>query len=720
MPVTTSDQPCKRAALSLDKSVVTVHLLLHPFVTVLGLRTNCRTTTARPPRDHRATGPARCSQPAGTTMGKKDKGEDMSDMEIVDNPLEAAEKGVSKTANAKANTKKKTRKQKNTEFAVKWKAMDPKEQAMLQIPIVIAKDDIVQGADYGVNANIYPFFGCTFWCMAFFPLLMKDVLCLNPNEDMDGEEDDASNSCLTKLCVNVADCAVPSCCCVRGMGKSAKKEAGCIESIFRKLYRLWMLFSLCGFGLPIAGCFFCLPYWALGAYPVQFFISLIPCTGRGARQCRWARKHSKTKCFGCKAGEPDDDDKIGMAIYKAVNSDRVYIMQKTPKQASITNAMANTCLYQKNHHFLGSLCCANSMNEFDCCEKLFALPTIFFFLMVTMMAPALLCDMGLYMIFSPAFTGSTTCYPGPDVTSDPWDMYEVFVAIPLGFIPIKVSWAGISAPYINPDFFIQFLNLGFLRVLSSIAKGSNGGMKLMCSGIASMVLIPIVCGALHAALSSDNTMCFGEGFTDCRDVDMDVLQNCPHCQGYRDGRVAYRFFPLERKLLDADASTYYGCDAEAGRWGRGCSDQYTAKNIESAKSAQSLLPVPERLTKFTGGACGSGLHSDLTSSYEVVACRQVGETSPVMIVPLVFLIFFITAGLDFTCGLCCMYRQTTKDFGGLLPPSFVLEKQIVENSGVKPIAGIVDWQTIENNYVSNGFKYKQGKASDIIQDEGTE
>jgi len=624
---------------------------------------------------------------------------------------------------------------------------------MLQIPIVIAKDDIVQGADYGVNANIYPFFGCTFWCMAFFPLLMKDVLCLNPNEKMDGEEDDASNSCLTKLCVNVADCAVPSCCCVRGMGKSAKQEAGCIESIFRKLYRLWMLFSLCGFGLPIAGCFFCLPYWALGAYPVQFFISLIPCTGRGARQCRWAGKHSKKKCFGCKAGEPDDDDKIGMAIYKAVNSDRVYIMQKTPKQASITNAMANTCLYQKNHHFLGSLFCANSMNEFDCCEKLFALPTIFFFLMVTMMAPALLCDMGMEFIFSPAFTGSTTCYPGPDVTSDPWDMYEVFVAIPLGFIPIKVSWAGISAPYINPDFFIQFLNLGFLRVLSSIAKGSNGGMKLMCSGIASMVLIPIVCGAFHAALSSDKTMCFGEGFTDCRDVDTDELPRDEqfHADYYadeldietlqkptytgitRENRGGYHFYPLERKFTDAGA--YYGCDAEAGRYGRGCYDQYTEDNIELAESASDFtkamsfmsspeLTLPGDLTEFTNGACGSGLHSALDrsrgGSYEVVACRQVGPTSPVFIVPLVFLIFFITAGLDFTCGLCCMYRQTTKDFGGLLPPSFVLEKQIVENSGVKPIAGIVDWQTIENNYVSNGFKYKQGKASDIIQDEGTE
>eukprot|EP01051_Picozoa_sp_SAG22_P005106 SAG22_NODE_295_length_12850_cov_9.179202_5_plen_610_part_00 len=605
---------------------------------------------------------------------------------------------------------------------------------MLQIPIVITKDDIVQGADYGVNANIYPFFGCTFWCMAFFPLLMKDVLCLNPNERMDSEDEGASNGCLTKLCVNAADCAVPGCCCVRGMGKAAKQEAGCIESIFRKFYRLWMLFSVCGCGLPIVGCFWCLPYWALFAYPVQFFISLVPCTGRGWRQCRWAGKHSKKKCFGCKAGEPDDDDKIGMAIYKAVNSDRVYIMQKTPKQASITNAMANTCLYQKNHHFLGSLCCANSMNEFDCCEKMFALPTIFFFLMVTMTAPAILCDMGLDFFFTPSFTDGTTCYPGKSLLDEAADMINLFISIPMSFIPVKIQFSSpwITAPFVNPDFFIQFLNLGFLRVLSRIAKGSGGGKKLMFYGIASFAGICVVPGIFHTALSSDDLRCFGEGYSDCRDMDTGAQSDAmllvgeSHENYERYGRLA----PLESKLTDFGDDGPFLCamGAEADRYGRGCVDQYTAANkVSEAEKAGYGRGDRGWGTKV----CGSSEFDirtpgekipigQLYAGYEVVSCRPVGMVTPGLIVPLVFLIFFITAGLDFTCGLCCMYRQTTKDFGGLLPPSFVLEKQIVENSGVKPIAGVVDWQTIENNYVKNGFKYKQGKASDIIQDEGAD
>eukprot|EP01052_Picozoa_sp_SAG31_P037826 SAG31_NODE_4949_length_2841_cov_1.665573_2_plen_210_part_00 len=194
-------------------------------------------------------------------MGKKnkDKGPSNADMEVVvvDNPVNDAPEaeGKKQSMKGKAKEMKAKRKEKKAEMqaqlAADWKSMDPTEKALKNIPIVIAKSDIDPDMDYGKNANLYPFFGCTFWCMLMFPLCHQDILCLDPKPKRENEKEGKAG-CMS----NCADKFAPKCCCARSI---IDAKGGCCRHCFLRFYRCYLLSAVFSFGMTLIP--FLLPFY---------------------------------------------------------------------------------------------------------------------------------------------------------------------------------------------------------------------------------------------------------------------------------------------------------------------------------------------------------------------------------------------------------------------------------------------------------------------------
>lgn len=105
--------------------------------------------------------------------------------------------------------------------------------------------------DYGKNANLYPFFGCTFWCMLMFPLCHQDILCLDPKPKRENEKEGKAG-CMS----NCADKFAPKCCCARSI---IDAKGGCCRHCFLRFYRCYLLSAVFSFGMTLIP--FLLPFY---------------------------------------------------------------------------------------------------------------------------------------------------------------------------------------------------------------------------------------------------------------------------------------------------------------------------------------------------------------------------------------------------------------------------------------------------------------------------